>query len=244
MVTNSEKTNWKAVFTFYILACLWSWPFFWWRDVNRESWLALDLPRFIKIWLVMWGPGVGALACFLLYKNHKRAITFQGTSLWRGIVFFTLIPISLALWNKDPKILLTGLLGFVSILGEELGWRGFLQDALKTRSDWSKAVIIGVLWEIWHFTNRTANNELFQAIKLVCIWMVLTTVLSFIAIKLTKRNQSLMVAITLHTAVNAGFEFPNGPQALLSCLPFWALLLWRWPVQNKVDESLILRLTP
>ena len=65
-------------------------------------------------------------------------------------------------------------------------------------------------------TNRTAGNEPLQAAKLVCMWMITTITLSYVAIKLTTRNQSLMVAITLHTDGEVGFEFPNGTQALLT----------------------------
>jgi membrane protease YdiL (CAAX protease family) len=111
----------------------------------------------------MWGPGISATICLFIFKNHRRTITFKGTSLWRGILFYYLIPVSFAIWNNEPKFLLIGLLGFISILGEELGWRGFLQDALKNKSDLYKAMLIGFMWEIWHFTNRTANKEPLQA---------------------------------------------------------------------------------
>ena len=29
-----SKPNWRAIAVFYFLACLWSWPFFWWRLVG------------------------------------------------------------------------------------------------------------------------------------------------------------------------------------------------------------------
>jgi hypothetical protein len=46
---------------------------------------------------------------------------------------------------------------FVSILGEELRWRGFLQDALRPLPPVKRFVLIGVMWEFWHFTTRTTR---------------------------------------------------------------------------------------
>jgi hypothetical protein len=38
------KPDWRAVAVYYTLACLWSWPLFWWRDKHGASWNALHLP--------------------------------------------------------------------------------------------------------------------------------------------------------------------------------------------------------
>lgn len=228
------KQCWKPVALFYFLACLWSWPFFWWRDIHPESWKALEWHPFLKSWLIMWGPGISAIVCLFVFKNHQRTVTLKGTSLTRGMVFYYVIPISFAIWNRDASFLLLGLLGFISILGEELGWRGFLQDALKIKSTFFKALIIGIMWELWHFTNRIANKEPLQALKQVLIWVIITTSLSYLAIHLTNRTKSLFVAVTIHTAVNAGLEFENGWRAILTCLPIWIVLIWKWPVQNGV----------
>ena len=50
-------------------------------------------------------------------------------------------------------------LGFFNILGEELGWRGFLQDALRPLPRGWRYLPIGILWEFWHFTNRTHGPD-------------------------------------------------------------------------------------
>lgn len=233
----SEKTNWKAVITFYVLACLWSWPFFWWRDIHPESFKSWDVPLFVKTWSYMCGPAISAIICFFLFRDHKRRITFSGNSLMYGLVFYTVMILSLATWNLDLKyIYYIAPLGFIAIAGEEFGWRGFLQDALNIKSDFIKAIVIGIMWEVWHFTNRTANKPIDQAVKMVLIWVVITTVLSFIMIHLTKRTQSLLVAITFHAGINSAAEFPNGWQAILSCVPIWIFLLWRWPSEKQPSD--------
>ena len=235
-----QKTNWKAVVTFYFLACLWSWPFFWWRDVHPESWKALELPRNLKNWTYMWGPGIAALICFYLFRSsHQRIMTFKGTSLKHGLGFFIILPVALSALNLEPKYLWIGVVGFISILGEELGWRGFLQDALKIESDYLKALVIGSMWEIWHFTNRTLQPG---AVIRVLIWIGVTSVLSFIFIKLTKKTNSLFIPVALHMAFNAAFEFDNGWQAVLISVPFWAVIYWDWlkiPSSTSVHEKVL-----
>ena len=51
-------------------------------------------------------------------------------------------------------------IGFFNILGEELGWRGFLQDALRPLARLPRYVLLGAIWEFWHFTNRTHQGSL------------------------------------------------------------------------------------
>ena len=66
------------------------------------------------------------------------------------------------------------------ILGEELGWRGFLQDALRPLTPYKKYIIIGVMWELWHFTNRmSAGLEISTFIR-VGIFIVALIILSFL----------------------------------------------------------------
>lgn len=232
------KTNWKSVIAYYVLACTWSWPFFWWRDLQSDSWKALQIPEFTKSWVIMWGPGLAAILCFFIFKaTHKRVVNFSGTSLWRGIVFVTLLPIVLCLINQDIRYLRLGVLGFIATLGEELGWRGFLQDSLKIKNVYLKAMIIGVMWELWHFTNRTANSMPLQAVIRVSIFIAVLTVLSFLMIKLTEKTHSIFIPITLHMAFNTSFEVSYGWQSVVICLPLWFVLYRNWISTKESYES-------
>src|SRR5690606_19127901 len=85
------KTNWKAVILFYLIACAFSWPFFAWRDLYPESWASSAVPNELRNLGVMWGPGISALICFLIFrKTHVRRITFTGSSLVKSLLFFLL----------------------------------------------------------------------------------------------------------------------------------------------------------
>ena len=117
---------WPSVAVFYILACLISWPVFWWRDRIPTSWASWDAPGFVKALLPALGPAIASLVALVSFRSvHIRAINLLGTS-WRRSVLFMLTPISLLglLGVGDDQPHLTGLwwgsccgLG----LGEELG---------------------------------------------------------------------------------------------------------------------------
>ena len=137
------KVNWIEIGTFYFLACALSWPFFWWRDIHPESWWAWHFPLtnrnspltfILKNAILMWGPGVAALVCLQVFrKNHWRTITLWGTSVWRSLMFY-FVPILLAVLVGVPMpdgsvnrlgAMALGFVTLLTVLGEELGWRGF-----------------------------------------------------------------------------------------------------------------------
>ena len=50
------------------------------------------------------------------------------------------------------------------VLGEEIGWRGYLQEELKSFKPWRKYLAIGFIWYLWHLTfltNATVGDNLF-----------------------------------------------------------------------------------
>ncbi len=218
---------WARVAIFYMLACAWSWPFFWWRDLHPESWRALPYPPYLKTWFSMWGPGISALLCFALFGTGKRTITAFGSSPARSALVY-LTP-CLALIALDPKSWFFLPLGLISITGEEFGWRGWLQDHLAIKGDAAKACVIGVLWELWHFTNRTANGTWAQAGVRVGIFIVVLSLMSYLMLRLTRRSASLLVAVTVHFCFNLAFEHPQGLFAIAISAPVWIALFWRWP---------------
>jgi membrane protease YdiL (CAAX protease family) len=243
---SENKVNWTSVIVYYIIACAFSWPFFWWRDMNSESWQNLHLPGFVKTWSYMWGPGFSALICFLIFKrSHLKTISFAGTSLVKSLLFY-LVPILLLcipgiqMGGMDPHLapLVLCFIGFISILGEELGWRGFLQDALRSLPFWKRSAIIGIMWELWHFTNRMGHGALSQIIIRVSIFMCITILLSALIGKATDRSRSLMIAVTLHAWIDLLFEFSAiGTYIVFGCsVLLWIYLLMIWDQKSFIPS--------
>ncbi len=240
-----RRVQWLHVVVFYALACAVSWLFFWWRDIHPESWAAWGAPGFLKNWSYMWGPGIAAIVCLIGFRRpHRSTITFRGTSASRSVLFYT-VPILLlcipGLNNKEgvnPHLfpLMAGVFGFIAILGEELGWRGFLQDALRPLHPAWRYVIIAVLWEAWHFTNRMHDTPPLQAAMRVAVFALVGIGLSAIIGQATDRSRSVVVAVTLHAWVDIAAEFGRPAVWVVAgaSLLFWAWMLWKWPVPQPV----------
>ena len=178
--TSKQKVNWKSVIVYYSLACLVSWPFYWWRDMESESWIAWNVPGFVKTASYMWGPGLAALLCFIIFKrSHLRTITFFGTSVAKSLLFWFLPILALSVFSiEGEEAIAVPIIGFLMILGEELGWRGFLQDTLRPISPYKRYIIIGVLWELWHFTKRMSAGFQFSTFLRIGIFIIALIILS------------------------------------------------------------------
>jgi membrane protease YdiL (CAAX protease family) len=227
-----QTTNWLSVIVYYVIACLISWPFFWWRDMESESWATWNAPEYLKTASYMWGPGIAAIICFFLFrKTHTRIITFFGTSIFKSLLFWFVPIIAFSMTTlHGTKAFLLPVLGFVITLGEELGWRGFLQDALKNISPVRRAIIIGVMWELWHFTTRLSLGFQLSTFIRETIFIIALSIISFFLIKLTEKTKSLVVAVTVHSWINILFEYSSTTTFIIFglSLPFWAYLIWKW----------------
>jgi membrane protease YdiL (CAAX protease family) len=244
MTETRGRVDRKAVACFYALACAISWPFLWWYAHGWESWKA---PIYLKIATFMWGPGLAAITSLATFRrNHRRTITLFGTSAWRSTVFL-LAPISMLAAAHAPDrggrvagaALFLGLVGSFNALGEELGWRGFLQDALRPVRRVGRYILIGALWEVWHFrfaTGFAAGQGGGAVVLNELVLCGVLTVLSWVIGEATDRSRSLIVAMSLHFWVDAVFQAPTvlgvGPLrthivAGLSVV-LWAWLLWTW----------------
>lgn len=233
--------HWRAVLTFFVLACAWSWPWFWLRDMQPEFWRGLALPHPLKNLLLMWGPGIAALVCLRLFRaTHRRTVTLGG-GLWRRALAFYLVPMAAlaAVGLDSPEfggrvhamVGLLAVIGLLNMLGEELGWRGFLQDALRPLGRLPRYTLIGLLWAAWHFTNLFAGREAGELAVYLAWYLPMTILLSALIGEATDRSRAVLVAVTLHAWVNLLWEFsqPGVFWVFAGALPFWAFLLWRWP---------------
>ena len=135
------------------------------------------------------------------------------------------------------------ILGFISILGEELGWRGFLQDALRPLPEFLWYVLIGIMWELWHFTNRMGHGELLQVVIRVSIWIAALILISFIMGRATDRSKSVVVAVTLHAWIDILAEFSQAATYIVFglAIPFWIYLLWKWSDKNNLQQQVTLQ---
>jgi len=241
------RVNWKSVVAYYALACLWSWPFFWRKDILHVPDTPItSLSKLLIHWGLMWGPGIAAVVCLVAFRrSHRRIITLGGHSWTRSILFYAVPFLLLAafrahvLYGYNQPALVAAFPMFVSILGEELGWRGFLQDALRPLSPVKRFILIGVLWEFWHFTTRTTHGWSPRRIAVTLLISYSAVILlSFIIGYAAERSRSLVVAVSLHCYIDVLLNNLNLYIPLLLALPIWALLLWTWPKDATVQRRL------
>lgn len=245
----STRVHWRAVVTFFVLACAWSWPLFWLRDMQPTVWATLPIPYPLRMTAIMWGPGLAALVCWRLFRPQvpRRARIF-GTHWPRALAFYAVPMLALAVIGVDmphpdgPQrvhalLLLIAVLGFINCLGEELGWRGFLQDALQPVRQMPRYVLIGLMWAGWHFTNLFASRpDPADLLRYLAWYLPVTIVLSFLLGQGVERSRAIAVAVTLHAWMNLALEFasPTTWTVLALSIPFWAWLLWTWPHADPV----------
>jgi membrane protease YdiL (CAAX protease family) len=116
------------------------------------------------------------------------------------------------LWTTGSRIALNVLVnasvlatyGTMTALGEELGWRGYLQPRLDTAGVRGSFVVVGLCWSIYHapFTlvdwSGTTAGLAFALAK----GLVLDITLSYLWAQLSYRAQSLWPAVFLHSFHN------------------------------------------
>jgi membrane protease YdiL (CAAX protease family) len=120
------------------------------------------------------------------------------------------------LLGDDPAFQLApltplGLVVFVLVVGEELGWRGYAQPELeKHYSPLVAAVILGVLWGFWHLPNFFIPGLPHVEVPMAA-FVIYTIALSILAAWLLKYTRgSVLLATLLHGATNTfGFLTPS-----------------------------------
>lgn len=243
---NSPRVKWLHVIVYYVIACAISWPFFWWRDMLH--WEGFQGPNFLKIAAIMWGPGIAALIClFLFRKTHLRTISLLGTHKIRSLVFWFAPLLLLAALGVEYNgsyshtyPLLISVFAVFTVLGEEVGWRGFLQDAVRPVKPVYRYMLIGILWELWHFTNRTHDKTFLQAALAVAIFAVITILLSWLIGMAVEKSKSILVATAIHGWVNLTLELPGITTYISAAfaVALWLYLLKTWPRQDTLTAAI------
>ncbi|MBD3678267.1 MAG: CPBP family intramembrane metalloprotease [Rhodobacteraceae bacterium] len=186
----------------------------------------------LPFWIVMvWGPSLAAIILSLrsgqLADLLGRAVKISTIplSVWALVIAPILLLLLLRpLAPEDPSplglgliVLMVGLNLVLGPLGEELGWRGFLQEHLNRRIGWLEAsVLIGAIWLIWHLPLWTIDSPHAK----IALPLFAGHVMAYAVIiggAYTLSGGSILPAILIHLTVNlasnlaifAGFRDPN-----------------------------------
>ncbi|MCK9438036.1 MAG: CPBP family intramembrane metalloprotease [Synergistaceae bacterium] len=189
---------------------------------------------------------IGALiSLYLLKKERKLSFSLFGTS-WKWSLIMLSIPIILlAIFGVQNENGLNahyyGLIGGIGTLiycfCEEIGWRGYLQDELKSVKEWKRVLLIGVLWYLWHLS-FISNQNFIDNIQFLG-WMIFGSWGIGKVIDLTK---SIIAATCFHMIINImmfntlmknGIDGSSKLIILGVSVAIWILILIIWGKENK-----------
>ena len=182
-----------------------------WAAAKKAGWrwlgpgLALGLaPDLLKVALLAaTGTGAWDATHFELTADGAciQAIHKLGTVLGGGPQSFPFFALNLLL-SVSLGSMVTALVGGI---GEELGWRGFLQPVLERRfGRFLATVLVGLVWAFWHLpVNTQGYNDHERPLLNAWVFFPLTVVaMSFGFAWLTQKSGSAWPAAVAHGANN------------------------------------------
>lgn len=165
-----NKINFGAIIVYYVIAVICRYV-----AVKTNLLASVENP-YLVILLRGVGPALGALAAIKIFSLdnpmslkgiYKNALVpfavywLLPAFLIAGVYYFTI--------GKFPILLMFTVL--VYGLLEEIGWRGFLQEQLKSLPKFTSILIIAVLWFAWHLNfDPTPSNMIFFGIIFFGAW--------------------------------------------------------------------------
>lgn len=232
MLPTAHHTPWKSV-AFYILVATSISLLFRVYSPPWLEWLKLPYGYGLSI-LVGAGPFLGAILTRKVVGNRNEPLSFYGHAPLKSLLFMlipSIVLIGMGIKNRDHLnehvfALKLSVGWLLYIVGEEYGWRGYLQQILKLNDYW-KALVVGCSWYMWHLSlflerNAPLHELLFLAVLLVG---------SFVAIKITTRTHSLLTSVGMHFCFSVLTNIPTSPlfqYGLLAILLSWFVMLWKW----------------
>lgn len=183
-------------------------------------------------WIIMvWGPSLAAIILAIrdgqLLELVGRVVTISSVPLLAWILVFAPIMLLFILRPFAPDEtspvgigLVISMVVFNLILGplgEELGWRGYLQDFLNSQVGWLAAsFLIGIIWLVWHLPLWLIDSPHAQIALPLFAGHVMCYAL-IIGAAYTMSGGSILPAILAHLTVNlasnfaiyGGFRDPN-----------------------------------
>ena len=162
--------------------------------------------------LTQLAPSLAYIITIIIFKELFISIKLQiNKTIIIKILFVIVIPLVLGsitfiigrLYKIDMKINISSipivLFGIIiGAIGEEIGWRGFLQPTLdKKYPIIISSVIVGFIWAIWHIP------YFFYGLLYMCVFIVFTISYSIIIVRLLKNTQyNIIVSSVFHISLN------------------------------------------
>jgi membrane protease YdiL (CAAX protease family) len=224
----------NPIASFIVFTLLYSWTLWLLMILSNEGLLPFKFPT---NFLGSFGPAVGALIVTGIIqgktglKNILKSLINWKTSVWSylfAIFFIIAVYITAAgiIYLIDPTLLkLQKLPGVAEIiiyffviaiiggpLGEEIGWRGFLQpELLKRFNPAITSLFIALIWLLWHIPLFWLEGAVQEGGSIIYFALSVFAMAFLFTLLYIKSNGSLLLAILFHTMINyvSAFIIPS-----------------------------------
>lgn len=209
------RKTFVAISVFYAIAILL-------RYLTNKTQILSGLDNtFLKVILQGIGPTIGALVAYSVFQI-RSIMTLKGDfrNFFVPLLIYWLLPVILietvAYFSKETSPRITVITILVYGLFEEIGWRGFLRQALASLPKFIRIAVVTILWFIWHLNfDVSVSNITFFLILLLGSW-----VMDFIA----EKTNSLLCVSAIHSLNNFFSDLDLYKTIILSfLLTIWIL---------------------
>ena len=236
--------NNKKTYIFLLITIIWSWTFWvlglnYLTDrINQES-----IGKFLIFFFTgVYGPTISGILTTLIFDGLNGVLNlFKKVFIWnipfKNYLYILLLPIffvligigfykifigdigsfDIAAFFSIPTVLWAGL--YAGPLGEEIGWRGFLLPELQKKyTNLKSAIIIGVIWFIWHIPlwwapfGTLVSGESISFLPVITYFIMLMCLSIIITWLVVNSKGSVLVAILFHLSINAGIALLFFPE--------------------------------
>jgi uncharacterized protein len=205
--TPEQHVPWGEVAVFFIIATAVTAPFrLGWFDPAAYVTLPFGMNLLFKV-LRGIGPAVGFIVMrYVIHSRVPRTTSFWGVNWKASLIAILVFPAGLTILGVENNAGLPpaayGFLGGMTFvlyaIGEEYGWRGYLQQALSPLKLPVRILAIAAIWYLWHLNflnpNISLTSHLIQFGSLVLgSWGLL---------KITESTHSILFAAAIHLTFN------------------------------------------
>lgn len=110
-------------------------------------------------------------------------------------------------WLAIVQAMVAGLtINSIAAFGEEMGWRGFLQQELRGLGFWKSSFLIGLIWGIWHapfiLQGHNYPEHPLLGVFMMIVWcLLMAPLLSYVRV----RARSILAPSIMHGTINAAY---------------------------------------
>lgn len=220
---------------FFIYTFVFTW-IFWWISVFDSIFYPDEMGFGIFLAMGLFVPSVVAILMVGRSKNPALKQDFKeklfsvkrvnlanilvGSAAFALVIFLSIL-ISLLFGESWEQFSFVGGFSFsisgmptlilliVTAILEELGWKGYAEDALANSMNWfNVSLIFGVLWSIWHFPLIFINESYQGMILQMNVWYAVNFFLSILPASFfftwiyLKSNRSIISCMIVHFVFN------------------------------------------